>query len=341
MNVRLFELISFILVIGSGSYGFFLHRNKIFPYKILKNLYHKLIAQSSSNYGWAIGIYAGSSPFDSLDLINIKKPALTARDVTDIEAQSLADPFIIESGSSLFMFFEAIRKSDDRGVIGLAESWDGVDWKYKQIVIEEPFHLSYPYIFKWQDDYYLVPESNLDLSVRIYRATDFPTHWKYEGKLLSGYHFTDPSIIRYNDTWWMFVSTRENDVLNLYYSDTLMGAWMQHPLSPIVRDDRHKSRPAGRLLVFDGKLYRLAQDDYPIYGSQVFAYEIIEISRTTYREKLAFDGPIVKASQRGWNSDRMHHLDALMVNPRRWLVAVDGYRGPKAMSKYHDQRGRK
>jgi hypothetical protein len=132
----------------------------------------------------------------------------------------------------------------------------------------------------------------------------------------------------------MFVSTRENDALNIYYSDTLMGAWMQHPQSPIVRDNRHKSRPAGRLLVFDGKLYRMAQDDYPVYGSRVFAYEIKEISRTAYREEPAFDGPIVKASQRGWNSDRMHHLDALLVNPSEWLVAVDGFRGPRVMSKY-------
>jgi hypothetical protein len=341
MNDRILELILFFLIIGGGIYGFFLHRNNIFPYKILKNWYHKLTVQSSSDHGWAIGTYIGPSPFDSLNLINIKKPTLTAQDVTDIEAQSVADPFVIKSGSSFFMFFEALRQSDDRGVIGLAESWDGVDWKYKQIVIAEPFHLSYPNVFKWQDDYYLVPESSQDLSVRIYRAIDFPIQWKYEGNLLNGYHFTDPSIIRYNNTWWMFVSTRENDVLNLYYSDALMGAWMQHPQSPIVRDNRHKSRPAGRLLVFDGKLYRLAQDDYPIYGSRVFAYEIKEISRTTYREDPAFDGPIVKASQRGWNSDRMHHMDALMVNPNEWLITVDGFRGPRVMSKYNNLRRHK
>ena len=61
------------------------------------------------------------------------------------------------------------------GDIGLAVSDDGINWSYKQIVLDEPFHMSYPYVFKWQEDFYMIPESQEANSVRLYRALDFPT----------------------------------------------------------------------------------------------------------------------------------------------------------------------
>jgi len=334
-------LVLLILVIGSFLYGFLLHRNRIFPYKIVKNIFHKMVMRSSSDYGWAIGTVTCTSPFSSVDLINIKYPSLTGKDVTDKVAMSVADPFILESSPPYHMFFEVVTKPVSRGVIGLAESENGSDWKYKQVVIEEPFHLSYPYVFQWKNEFFLVPESSADLSVRIYKASNFPNRWEYQGNLLKGYHFTDPSLVRYQDTWWMFVSTRENDMLNLYYSDDLMGTWIQHPQSPIVKNNRHHSRPAGRLSVVDGKLYRFAQDDQPVYGSRVFAFEIGEINRKSYREKLAFNEPIVKSSKSGWNSDRMHHIDPHYLADDAWLVAVDGYREPRLMGKFMDQGSHK
>ena len=45
-----------------------------------------------------------------------------------------------------------------------------LDWEYRQIVIDEPYDLSYPYIFQWQDEYYMIPEAHTETSVRLYRA---------------------------------------------------------------------------------------------------------------------------------------------------------------------------
>jgi hypothetical protein len=39
---------------------------------------------------------------------------------------------------------------EQEGEIGLATSEDGLKWDYKQVVLNEPFHLSYPYVFEWQ-----------------------------------------------------------------------------------------------------------------------------------------------------------------------------------------------
>jgi hypothetical protein len=64
------------------------------------------------------------------------------------------------------MFFEAMNRQTQRGDIGYAESADGVNWQYEKIVINEKFHLSYPHIFEWGNDFYGILGSYADLSVR-------------------------------------------------------------------------------------------------------------------------------------------------------------------------------
>ena len=123
--------------------------------------------------------------------------------------------------------------------------------------------MSYPHVFEWENEYYMIPESHQDYSVRLYKAKVFPDHWEYLGNILSGYQYVDPTIFRFSNKWWLFVTTPENEVLNLYYSDELSQGWKPHSLNPVVKLNKHISRPAGRVIIYQDKLYRLAQDDYP------------------------------------------------------------------------------
>ena len=120
---------------------------------------------------WSIGIYTGESPFNLAPPENINNPVLTARDVTDVTAEFVADPFMVKEGSSWYMFFEVWNSWDRQGDIGLAVSSDGVNWAYKQIVLNEAFHLSYPYVFKWKNEYYMIPETYQASSVRDRKST--------------------------------------------------------------------------------------------------------------------------------------------------------------------------
>ena len=142
------------------------------------------------------------------------------------------------------------RHQTNQGDIGLATSNDGLSWTYKQVVLDEPFHLSYPYVFKWKNDYYMLPESRQAKSVRLYKAVDFPTKWSFVGTLLNG-SYGDPSIFRYAGRWWIFSETspKRYDILRLYYADDLMGPWTEHPESPIIMGDANIARPGGRVLV--------------------------------------------------------------------------------------------
>ena len=46
------------------------------------------------------------------------------------------------------------------------------------IVLDEPFHLSYPQVFQWQGAWYMTVESAGARRVSLYRATDFPLRWE-------------------------------------------------------------------------------------------------------------------------------------------------------------------
>jgi hypothetical protein len=277
---------------------------------------------AAENNAWTVGIYTGPSPFQLSAPANVTNPVMRGSDVTDMNVDTLAHPFMLVENSRYYLFFTAKDYKTDKGGIALAESADGRDWKFRRTVIRESFVTSHPYVFKWRNDYYLIPEAHTETSVRLYRATEFPDKWAYEGDLLKGDRFISPTLVRYKDMWWMFIARSGNETLRLFYARNLKGPWTEHPKSPIIEKNLETARPAGRPLVIDGTLYRLGQDCYPTYGNQVRAFQVTEISPTAYAEKM-IDTPIVKASGTGWNSDAMHHVDAHQLGPNNWIAAVD------------------
>ena len=323
-NSKLLILFIITLIIGM-FYGGAIVKYKIFPFGYIKKALNSKYNTLKTYGPWSIGIYKGTTPFNLADPEEISNPVLTAKDVTDINAVFVADPFIVSDNGKYFMFFEVMNRVTNKGDIGYAESENGIKWNYGKIILDEKFNLSYPYVFEWGNSYYMIPESGNDFSVRLYKAISFPEKWEYLGNLLSGYSTVDPSIFRYDNKWWMFVSAGENNVLNLYFSEDLLTGWKPHPMNPIVKFDSHISRPGGRVIVDNEKLYRLTQDDEPTYGLQVFAFEITELSEKSYKEKLVSKTPIVtKSGKYGeWNARGMHQVDVHKLN-NEWIAVVDG-----------------
>jgi hypothetical protein len=274
---------------------------------------------------WSIGIYWGASLFDFANPDHITNPVLTADQVTDVPADFVADPFMLRVENIWHMFFEVLNTQTERGEIGLATSWDGFSWNYQQIVLREPFHLSYPYVFKWQDDYYMIPETASVHSIRLYKATHFPDSWEFTKVLMDGETYADPSIFYFNQRWWLFTATSsQRNVLRLYHATDLMGDWVEHPHSPIVNGNTHIARPGGRVIPIGDRVIRYAQDCEPVYGRQIRAFEITELTTNTYHEK-AYQIPILKGSGVGWNATGMHTIDPHPMNERQWIACVDGY----------------
>ena len=275
---------------------------------------------------WSIGIYRGPSPFELTPAV--EGPVLTRDDVTDVTASYIADPFLLRAGGTWHMFFEVYNWRANKGEIGLATSKDGLQWQYGEIVLAEEFHLSYPYVFEWAGERYLVPESHQAGEVRLYRADPFPTGWSLVGTLLEGSAFADPSVFSYQDRWWLLVEASPelaHDTLRLYLAADLEGPWTEHPRSPVIRRDPMRARPAGRVLVDAGRIVRFSQDCSQFYGAAVRAFEITELTTRTYVEHELAEQPLLAGSGAGWNAGGMHHIDARPHPEGGWIAAVDGW----------------
>lgn len=275
---------------------------------------------------WSIGIYLGSSPFQFAPPPNVANPVLTRADVRDVDAAFVADPFMLLVGRTWYMFFEILNRDTEKGEIGLATSEDGLVWMYRHVVLSEPFSVSYPYVFDWRGEYYMIPESRRAGAIRLYRAVEFPMRWACVATLLED-GFVDSSVFHYDGRWWLFAETNpeiKHDTLRLFYAPDLPGPWREHHRSPIVWRNPRMARPAGRVLIVDGRIIRYAQDCYPTYSKAVRAFEVTDLTVTDYQERELVPSPILGPGEAPWNQSGMHHIDPHLTEDDRWIACVDG-----------------
>jgi hypothetical protein len=276
---------------------------------------------------FSIGVLTGPTPWSLAEPSGTINPTLTARDVVDRCASIVADPFMLSAFSSWWMFFEIMVRPTNKGVIGLATSRDGISWRYERVVLEEPFHLSYPFVFSWHGEYYMIPETSQASAIRLYRAADFPYAWRWERNLITGWPFSDATPFVHDGVWWMMSETDRSgrhDTLRLYGAPDLLGPWSEHPQSPILHGNARGARPAGRIVVTPEGLIRFGQDCTKHYGSAVMPFLVTELSPSRYSEKALGQGPYLRSSGEGWNAGGMHHID-LHETGDGWLASVDGW----------------
>jgi len=278
---------------------------------------------------WNIGIHTGPSPFQLAPPAGLTQPVITGLHVTDmpdLHIDTVAHPNLVLADRRYYMFFTAKDLAATKGGIGLAQSSDGLTWTFTRTVIREPFVLSSPFVFQVDGTYHMTPESYTGTTVRLYRATSFPDRWEYVRDLVKGgpdEHFISPTVLHHEGRWYLFASPSGNDTLRLLHADRIDGPFVDHPSSPIVRNDPHNARTAGRPFSIEGALYRVAQDCQPTYGLQVFATKITALSATTYSEQKV-EAPLLKAGGTGWLRKAAHHVEAHQRGPGDWIAAVDG-----------------
>ncbi len=150
-------------------------------------------------------------------------------------------------------------------------------------------HASYPFIFI-DGDTYLIPETGNDNRIALYRAQKFPMQWKWERDLLTGQHYSDATLLKYDNYYWMFytIHSREFDGdlhLHVAYSKNLREEFREHPSNP-VKISARSARPAGTPF-FDqqGDLIRPAQNFCKTYGGSIVLNKITKLSTTEFREE--------------------------------------------------------
>jgi len=218
----------------------------------------------------------------------------------------IADPFVIEKSGIYYIFFEEYLYSRFSGRISMIETNNFKSFSRPEMVLEQPFHLSYPNVFEHDGRYYCIPEQVESGKVVLYEAQAFPKDWKETATILK-FPGLDPTIICDNGRWWLFTGREggEDVELFIWHATELIGPWRPHPQNPVKTDVR-SSRPGGRPFLRDGKWIRPAQDCSISYGSRIVFNEIVEMTETCYEERPVHS---LNPNPKGGFPDGLHTLD--------------------------------
>ena len=149
-----------------------------------------------------------------------------------------ADPFVLKEGEEYYVFFEEYLRSTKKGNISFFKIDRKGNYSKPEIVLDKDYHLSYPFIFKEKDTFYMIPETRANNSIELYKCIEFPNKWELEKTLMDDVQAVDTTILKKDDTFWMFTSIRENkgastaDELFLFSTkDFKSDKWKPHPQS--------------------------------------------------------------------------------------------------------------
>lgn len=200
-----------------------------------------------------------------------------------------ADPFIVNYGDKNHIFFEEYNYSSHKGNISVMNINSDGDTSEPCIILDKEYHLSYPFVFENEGNWYMIPETSANRTIELYKCEYFPYKWVLEKILFNEIDAVDSTIFLYSNKFWLFTNIKKSgswydDELFLFYSDSLDGNWVSHPKNPIVSSPR-SARNAGKIFIHDEKIIRPSQDCSIRYGNAV-NYNIIEVlTETDYKER--------------------------------------------------------
>nr|XP_017253562.1 PREDICTED: glycosyltransferase family protein 64 protein C5 isoform X2 [Daucus carota subsp. sativus] len=271
--------------------------------------------QVDSEGSWSIGVFYGDSPFHL-------KP--------------------IESENTLFLFFETKNSITMQGDIAVARSTDkGATWQQLGIALDEDWHLSYPYVFNYNGQIYMMPESSKNGELCLYRAEHFPLEWTLE-KVMLRRPLVDSVLFVHDGKYWILgsaiggIGSKHNGRLEIWYSSSPLGPWKQHRKNPSY-DTKFLmgARNGGRPFIYNGSLYRVGQDSGGTYGKRLRLFRIDKLTPTDFIEvevPLGFEEQ--SKGRNAWNGARHHHLDVQQLSSGEWVGIMDGDRVPSGDSTY-------
>jgi hypothetical protein len=201
-----------------------------------------------------------------------------------------ADPFPEKKMDKYFIFIEEYVYKEKKGHISFMEIDQTGSWTRPIKVLEKNYHLSYPCLFSWHGNYYMIPETYDNKTLELYRCVSFPDSWELETILMDKVNAVDATLIEIDKTWWMFVNmavdgSAPHDELYLFYADTPFGPWKAHKRNP-VKSDVRCARPAGRPFHWRGNVYRPAQDCSVRYGYAISLNKINRLTGDDFEEEL-------------------------------------------------------
>ena len=203
----------------------------------------------------------------------------------------LADPFVIKKNGSHFCFVEDLDYNSNKGSIS-AYKITPSGYEAIGVVLEEDFHLSFPFIFEYENEIFMCPETHEKKEIRLYKCIDFPRKWEFHTTLMKNVSAADTIIFKHKDRWWLLTNIDQSCVadhgcqLHIFSSNNPMSdEWIAHENNPVIFDPLIARN--GGLILSDNEIYRVFQrQGFDMYGEGSGIARITRLSSTEYVEEI-------------------------------------------------------
>ncbi len=203
-----------------------------------------------------------------------------------------ADPMLHRTTTGFALLFEELKFNEGKGYLSaIALDHQFNQTNYYADILSKGFHLSFPFVFKHEDVFYMIPETNRMRSVELYTAVSFPDQWRKIKNLMDNVVASDTVVFFRDNLWWLFTTIKSkeanysslNNIHLFYSSDLLTGEWISHPTNPVKKS--LQARSAGKIFERNGQLIRPSQNSDPYYGHSVILNEITSLTTIEYTER--------------------------------------------------------
>lgn len=203
-----------------------------------------------------------------------------------------ADPIPFLWNEEQYVLVEVYQKFLNKGVIGLCELDINGKLLRPRIILEEPFHLSFPNVFTVDGQVYMIPECSATKQLRVYRMQGDIYHWEIY-KIFKNVGELVDTVVYQNENGNLYFLCCEVNQKNKHqtrlrqyevqdFNDPLKIklkiSWEQREYSYVVRN-------GGGFINDSGQLYRVAQQSTEkVYGKAVILNKIVKIDEESLNE---------------------------------------------------------
>ena len=207
-----------------------------------------------------------------------------------------ADPFALIFNNKKFIFFENYEFKYKKSKISTCEIRNHKIGEVKE-ALNLNYHLSYPFVWKENNNFFMIPETAQKKRIEIWQASNFPLSWKLKKILFEGESFVDTTFFVDNlGNKWLFTNKSvdkfddHNSELYIYkVQDNNFENIEPHKFNPVITDCKI-ARNAGKIFYSQkGYLIRPSQMNISnIYGYALNINKIVKLSIDEYVEEKLF-----------------------------------------------------